>query len=147
MYSKRIDFTWTNRLLEGLREHGVPISNSVNKSLLHAARDNFDYIEDTKSGTGSSHDTILMVFQNQKQKNDTVVLTPNKDDSENKQTICWYNPWISKEHSCKCSRAEIADHFAPGSDKVPENITQLWKEENNAGYQSPYRTNIRFQKK
>ena len=29
-----------------------------------------------------------MVFQNQKQKNDTVVLTPNKDDSENKQTIC-----------------------------------------------------------
>ena len=66
-----------------------------------------------------------MVFQNQKQKNDTVVLTPNKDDSENKQTVCSCNPRMSKEHSRKCSRAEIADHFAPGSDKVPENITQL----------------------
>ena len=40
---------------------------------------------------------------------------------------------MSKEHSRKCSRAEIADHFAPGSDKVPEIITRLRKEENNAG--------------
>ena len=49
--------------------------------------DNSDFIEDTKSGTGSSNDTILMVFQNQNEKNDTVVFTPNKDDSENKRSV------------------------------------------------------------
>ena len=46
-----------------------------------------DFIEDTKSGTGSSNDTILKVFQNQNEKNDTVVFTPNKDDSENKRSV------------------------------------------------------------
>ena len=29
-----------------------------------------------------SHDTILMVFQNQKEENDTVVFTPNKHDND-----------------------------------------------------------------
>ena len=70
---ERIDFTLTNRLLKGLGEYRVPISNSINKSLLHGAMDNFDCIEDTKLGTGRSHDTILTVFQNQKEKNDTIV--------------------------------------------------------------------------
>ena len=60
----RIDFTSANRLLNRLGEHRVPISNSIKKGLLHGTMDNFDHIEDTKSGKGSSHDTILMVFQN-----------------------------------------------------------------------------------
>ena len=81
---ERIDFTLTNCLLKGLGEHCVPISNSINKSLLHRVMDNFDYIGNTKSRTGSSHDTILMVFQNQKETNDTVVFTRNKYDSKNK---------------------------------------------------------------
>ena len=51
--------------------HCVPISNSINKSLLHGSMDNFDCIENTKSGTSSSHDTILMVLENQKGENDT----------------------------------------------------------------------------
>ena len=54
-----IDFTLTNRLLKGLGEHRVLISNSINKRLLHGAIDNFDCIEDMKSGTGSSHGVLL----------------------------------------------------------------------------------------
>ena len=84
---ERIDFALTNCLLKGLGEHRVPISNSINKSLSHGVMDNFDYIGDMKSGTGSSHDTILMVFQNQKETNDTVVFTQNKDDSKNKWSV------------------------------------------------------------
>ena len=61
---ERIDFTLANRLLNRLGEHRVPISNSIKKGLLHGAMHNFDHTEDTKSGKGSSHDTILMVFQN-----------------------------------------------------------------------------------
>ena len=33
--------------------------------------DNFDCIQDTELRTSSSHDTILMVFENQKYENDT----------------------------------------------------------------------------
>ena len=43
---ERIDFTLTNRLLKGLGEHRVPISNSINKNLLHGAMDNSNCIED-----------------------------------------------------------------------------------------------------
>ena len=46
-----IDFTLTNRLLKGLREHCVQISNFVDKNVLHGGMDNADCIEDTKSGT------------------------------------------------------------------------------------------------
>ena len=44
--------------------------------------DNFDHIEDTKSGKGSSHDTILMVFQNQNENNEEHVSTPIEQDIE-----------------------------------------------------------------
>ena len=44
--------------------------------------DNFDHIEDTKSGKGSSHDTILMAFQNQNENNEEHVSTPIKQDIE-----------------------------------------------------------------
>lgn len=33
------------------------------------------------------HDAILMVFKNQKERNNSVVCTPNKDDTENKQSV------------------------------------------------------------
>ena len=82
-----IDFTLTNRLLKGLREHCVLISNFVDKNVLLGGMDNADCTKDTKSGTGSSHDTILLVLQNQKEKNDTVVFTQDKGDSENKRSI------------------------------------------------------------
>ena len=47
--------------------------------------DNFDHIEDIKSGIGSSHDTILTVS------------IPNKDDSE--KTTSRQNPWMPKDAS------------------------------------------------
>ena len=81
---ERIDFTLANRLLNRLGEHRVPISNSIKKGLLHRAMDNFDHIEDTKSGKGSSHDTILMVFQNQNENNEEHVSTPIEQDIEKK---------------------------------------------------------------
>ena len=84
---ERIDLTLTKRLLNELGKHRAPRSNYINKSLLHEAMDNFDCIEETKSGTGSTHDIILMLCQNQKEKNDTVVFAPNKDDSENKRSV------------------------------------------------------------
>lgn len=39
---------------------------------LHEAMDNFDWIKDTKSENGSSHDTILMISKNQREKNEEI---------------------------------------------------------------------------
>ena len=75
---ERIDFTLANRLVKGIGERRVSIKNSINKGLLHGAMDNFDHIEDIKSGIGSSHDAILTVS------------IPNKDDSE--KTTSRQNP-------------------------------------------------------
>lgn len=38
----------SKRLLGRLGEHRVPVSNSINASLLHGVMDNFDLLEDTK---------------------------------------------------------------------------------------------------
>ena len=38
------------------------------QTLIHGAMDNFDHTEVTLSGIGGSHDTILMLFQNQNKK-------------------------------------------------------------------------------
>ena len=72
-----------------------------------------------------THDAILMVFKNQKERNNSVVCTPNKDDTENKQSV-------DKILECqkilpfqKCKGAGIADNLTPGSYKVPEKIRQL----------------------
>ena len=70
-----------------------------------------------------THDAILMVFKNQKERNNSVVCTPNKDDTENKQSV-------DKILECqkilqKCKGAGIADNLTPGIYKVPEKIRQL----------------------
>ena len=93
---ERIDFTLANQLLNRLGEHRVPISNSIKKGLLHGAMDNFDHIEDTKSGKGSSHDTILMVFQNQNENNEEHVSTPIEQDIEK-------NDWLKRCSNVKRS--------------------------------------------
>ena len=74
------------------------------------------------------HDAILMVFKNQKERNNSVVCTPNKDDTENKQSVdkileCQkILPFLPFQ---KCKGAGIADNLTPGSYKVPEKIRQL----------------------
>ena len=43
----------------------VPVPPSILPSIfIHGAMDNFDHEENTSSGIGGSHDTILVLFQN-----------------------------------------------------------------------------------
>ena len=65
---QRIDCTLANSLLERLGEQRLAKPNSINSSLIQGAVDNCDCIRDTKSGKESSHDTILMIFQNKVRK-------------------------------------------------------------------------------
>ena len=47
-----------------MQEYGVPVPQSILPSkLIYGAMDNYGRIENSKSGKGSSHDTILMLFR------------------------------------------------------------------------------------
>ncbi|XP_057301781.1 uncharacterized protein LOC130636171 isoform X1 [Hydractinia symbiolongicarpus] len=58
---ERIDIGITQHTIDIAGTNRVPISKSVTStSIIHGATDNFDHDENTPSGIGGSHDTILM---------------------------------------------------------------------------------------
>ena len=50
----------------GLTRNGrVPVSTSIcSSNIIHGAMGNFDHEEDTNSGIKGSHDTVMVIFQN-----------------------------------------------------------------------------------
>ena len=62
---KWVDSALAQRTFEKTSVHRVPVPSSIQSNdLIQGAMDNFDHDETTKSGTGGSHDMILMLFQN-----------------------------------------------------------------------------------
>ena len=61
---ERIDQGLARRTIDAAGENRVPIPELINNSnMIHGAMDNFDHTEATLSGLGTSHDTILVLFQ------------------------------------------------------------------------------------
>ena len=66
---EKIDTGLAQRTINTAGVNRSPIPSTIkNDVLLHGAMDNFDHDENTPSGIGGSHDTILMVFQNDQNK-------------------------------------------------------------------------------
>ena len=64
---ERIDTSLALRTIELAGNNRVPVPEVVDGSaIIHGAIDNYDNEENTPSGIGGSHDTILMLFQNPK---------------------------------------------------------------------------------
>ena len=62
---ERIDIGLATRSIESTGENRVPVPENIENSIvIHEAIDNFDNEEGTQSEIGSSHDIILMLFQN-----------------------------------------------------------------------------------
>ena len=62
---ERIDIDIAKRTIDLAGSNRVPVPLNVTpSSIIHGATDNFDHEENTSSGIGGSHDTILMLFQN-----------------------------------------------------------------------------------
>ena len=62
---KRIDVDLAERIIATAGNNRVPIPAVLESSTpLNGAMDNFDRNENTLAGTGSTHDTILVLFQN-----------------------------------------------------------------------------------
>ena len=62
---EKIDTGLAQRTIDATGTSRTPIPSTIKSSVMtHCAMDNFDHNESTPSGIGTSHDTILMVFQN-----------------------------------------------------------------------------------
>ena len=86
---ERIDCALARRTIDCAGNHRVPIRPSIKgNNVIHGAMDNFDHEENSKSGKGGSHDTILVLFENNTQQNtfeeEYVV---NKNDFEDQRLL------------------------------------------------------------
>ena len=86
---ERIDCALARRTIDRAGNHRVPIPPSIKgNDVIHGAMDNFDHEENSKSGKGGSHDTILVLFENNTQQNtfeeEYVV---NKNDFEDQRSL------------------------------------------------------------
>ena len=61
---ERVDMCQTQQLIDLASPCRVPVPENIDSSsIIHGAMDNFDHEENTLSGIGGSHDTILVLFQ------------------------------------------------------------------------------------
>ena len=80
----RMDYNF-DRLIRSCVENKVPLPESVTStSIIHASMDNFDHIENSKSGKDSSHDT-MMLFRNNESKEEKISQLSNKPNDQIKK--------------------------------------------------------------
>ena len=61
---ERTDIGITQEVINLTGPNRLPVPKNINSSsIIHGAMDNFDHEENTFSGIGGSHDTILVLFQ------------------------------------------------------------------------------------
>ena len=67
-----VDIAFTQEIINFAGTNRVPVSKYINSSpIVHDAMDNIDHEENTLSGIGGSHDTILVLFQKPGMKDTT----------------------------------------------------------------------------
>ena len=62
---ERVDIDITQEIINLAGPNRVPVPKNINSSsIIHGTMDNFDHEENTLSGVGESHVSILVLFQN-----------------------------------------------------------------------------------
>ena len=116
---ERVDISQTQQLINLAGPSRVPVPETIDDtSMVHGAADNFDHEENTESGIGGSHNTILVLFQ----KGDEVQV--EEEISQKPEEITTISPnKRSLSHVLECqklikggkfsNRGEIPDDFIP----------------------------------
>ena len=66
---EKMNYSLAERTLRLAENHRVPVPLHVKSDVtIQGAMDNFDHDENTDSGIGGSHDTVLVLFQNPRSK-------------------------------------------------------------------------------
>ena len=61
---EHVDYALTHWIIKQAGNGRVPVSTSICSNIIHGAMDNFDYKEDANPGIKGSHDTVMVIFQN-----------------------------------------------------------------------------------
>ena len=71
----QIDTLLAIKLIQDAGQHRVLVAQEImlNK-IVHRAKDNFDHEEDTLSGVGGSHNTVLLLFQDPNEEKEKISL-------------------------------------------------------------------------
>ena len=128
---QRIDFGVMKRVFNVTGSNRVPFSLSIDKkTLIHGGMDNFDHTEVTSSGIGGSHDTILMLFQNQN-KNENSPKALSKKPTGSPQNQKPLDKILPCQEFMKMGelggRGKIPETFLPGDE-----IDLSWKKNQSA---------------
>ena len=112
---ERVDIGLAHRTINAAGSHRVSIPPSIIPSILiHGAMDNFDHEENTSSGIGGSHDTILMLFQYTDIEDDNDVRKISQkphEHSTNKRAL---------EHIMDCQKLVRSKHFSKRGEFAPD---------------------------
>ena len=124
---ERIDCSLANEIMSYCIESKVPLPQTItSSSIIHGAVDNFDHNENTFTGKGSSHDTILMVFQNSDNSKET-------DNSLHKSVNSNLERSRSFKFDLDCqkvlpfhklARGKIPDNFKTGTLNIQGNVNE-----------------------
>ena len=111
----RIDYGHIERAIELAGDNRVPVSRSINnEDIIHGAMDNFDHNEATASGLGSSHDTILILFQNQRSKEGIIDQLSKREISSKQKALSTVLPCQEVIKSGKFGgQGKISSSFLP----------------------------------
>ena len=111
---ERIDCSLANETMDSCVENKVPLPRTkTSSSIIHGAIDNFDHNENTLTGKGSSHDTIIMVFQNSENSTET-------DNVLQKSVNCNLERRRSFKFDLDCQKVLPFQKLARG--KIPNNF-------------------------
>ena len=118
---EKIDNGLAQRTINIAGVNRTPIPSIIkNNVLLHGAMDNFDHDENTPSGIGGSHDTILMVFQNDQNKSNEksaeISQMPQNFPSKKRALDCILPCQKLLKRGKFAGRGTILESFTPSKD-------------------------------
>ena len=108
---EKINNGLAQRMIRRAGDDHVPIPPSIKPSvLIQGAMDNFDHEENTSSGIGGSHDTILVLFQNCQNANEKNVVKSSKAPNADNKLI---KSILNCQKLVPVCRYRVEDRFQP----------------------------------
>ena len=142
---ERIDCSLANGIMDSCVENKVPLPRTItSSSIIHGTMDNFDHNKNTLTGKGSSHDTILMVFQNSENaiEADNVLQKSVNCNLERSRSFKFNLGCRKVLPFQKLARGKILDNFKIGTLNVPENVQDFVAVDSKLWILARYKTSI-----
>lgn len=114
---KRIDTTIAERMAEDTLPNRCPVSDKINTTdVIQGAIDNFDHADNTISGKDTTHDTVLVVFQNKLKSSkpaDALPTLTHGTRSQNRKFADTLPYQVIEKSGLNHGTSEIGESFQP----------------------------------